>query len=362
MATDFSPPKNPDTPKKKIRKEDALEYHSHGPQGKDRGRPDQAAARPQRDLSLAYTPGVAEPCLEIEKDPDLAYEYTAKGNLVAVISNGTAVLGLGNIGALAGKPVMEGKGVPLQEASPTSTCSTSRSTRRTRRDHARSCRRSSRPSAASTSRTSRRRSASYIEERLKKRDEDPGLPRRPARHRHHHRRRAAQRAASSRARSIDEVQGGGLRRRRLGHRLRQVLRAARREARERHAGRHQGRGLQGPHRGHERVQGAVRAPTTERAHARRRAWRAPTCSSAARSKGAGHAARWSRSMAPRPDRLRAGQPRSRDQLPRGERGARRRHHGHRAQRLPEPGQQRPRLPVHLPRRARRARARRSTRR
>ena len=65
----------------------------------------------QRDLSLAYTPGVARPCLAIEKDPEAAYHYTGKGNLVAVVSNGTAVLGLGDIGALAGKPVMEGKGV-----------------------------------------------------------------------------------------------------------------------------------------------------------------------------------------------------------------------------------------------------------
>ncbi|OYT49411.1 NADP-dependent malic enzyme, partial [Thermoplasmatales archaeon ex4484_36] len=65
----------------------------------------------QRDLSLAYTPGVAWPCLEIADDPDKVFVYTAKGNLVAVVSNGTAVLGLGNIGALAGKPVMEGKGV-----------------------------------------------------------------------------------------------------------------------------------------------------------------------------------------------------------------------------------------------------------
>ena len=64
----------------------------------------------QRDLALAYSPGVAVPCLEIQKDPLKAYDYTAKGNLVAVISNGTAVLGLGNIGAVAGKPVMEGKG------------------------------------------------------------------------------------------------------------------------------------------------------------------------------------------------------------------------------------------------------------
>lgn len=94
----------------KIHKEDALEYHSKGRKGKI----EVIATKPcrtQRDLSLAYTPGVAEPCLEIARDEELAYEYTAKGNLVAVISNGTAVLGLGDIGPLAGKPVMEGKGV-----------------------------------------------------------------------------------------------------------------------------------------------------------------------------------------------------------------------------------------------------------
>jgi len=92
------------------RKQEALDYHSQGRKGKI----EVVASKPcstARDLSNAYTPGVAEPCLEIEKNPELAYEYTAKGNLVAVISNGTAVLGLGNIGALAGKPVMEGKGV-----------------------------------------------------------------------------------------------------------------------------------------------------------------------------------------------------------------------------------------------------------
>src|SRR5579862_8565750 len=93
-----------------IRPEDALEYHSSAPAGKL----SVVATKPcrtQRDLSLAYTPGVATPCLEIQRDPLLAYRYTAKGNLVAVITNGTAVLGLGNIGALAGKPVMEGKAV-----------------------------------------------------------------------------------------------------------------------------------------------------------------------------------------------------------------------------------------------------------
>src|SRR5215216_813684 len=91
------------------KREDALDYHA-------RGRPGKVAVVPtkplnnQRDLSLAYSPGVAEPCLAIRDDPEAAYRYTARGNLVAVVTNGTAVLGLGNIGALAGKPVMEGKG------------------------------------------------------------------------------------------------------------------------------------------------------------------------------------------------------------------------------------------------------------
>ena len=94
----------------KIRPEDVLEYHSSPPAGKVSVTPTKPC-HTQRDLSLAYTPGVAIPCKEIEREPGLAYKYTAKGNLVAVVSNGTAVLGLGIIGALAGKPVMEGKGV-----------------------------------------------------------------------------------------------------------------------------------------------------------------------------------------------------------------------------------------------------------
>lgn len=93
-----------------IRREDALHYHLHGRRGKIEVVPSKPCLT-QRDLSLAYTPGVAEPCREIERDPKNAYLYTARGNLVAVVSNGTAVLGLGDIGALAGKPVMEGKGV-----------------------------------------------------------------------------------------------------------------------------------------------------------------------------------------------------------------------------------------------------------
>jgi len=94
----------------KITKEAALLYHSQGKPGKIEVVPTKPYST-QTDLSLAYSPGVAEPCLEIEKNPLTAYDYTAKGNLVAVISNGTAVLGLGDIGALAGKPVMEGKGL-----------------------------------------------------------------------------------------------------------------------------------------------------------------------------------------------------------------------------------------------------------
>ena len=89
---------------------DALEYHSREPRGKievNTTKPCFTA----RDLTLAYSPGVAVPCVRIAHEPDLVYEYTTKGNLVAVLSNGTAVLGLGNIGALASKPVMEGKGI-----------------------------------------------------------------------------------------------------------------------------------------------------------------------------------------------------------------------------------------------------------
>ena len=94
----------------KITKEEALRYHAEGKPGKIEVIPTKPHST-QTDLSLAYSPGVAEPCLEIEKNPLDAYEYTAKGNMVAVIFNGTAVLGLGDIGPLAGKPVMEGKGL-----------------------------------------------------------------------------------------------------------------------------------------------------------------------------------------------------------------------------------------------------------
>ncbi len=106
MAARFAPGR----PEVEIHKLDALEYHRKGRKGKIEVTPTKPC-RTQWDLSLAYTPGVAEPCLEIARDPNLSFEYTARSNLVAVVSNGTAVLGLGNIGPAAGKPVMEGKGV-----------------------------------------------------------------------------------------------------------------------------------------------------------------------------------------------------------------------------------------------------------
>src|SRR6201985_2372164 len=93
-----------------LRREQALEYHSMGRPGKIEVIPTKEE-KTQRDLSLAYSPGVAEPCMEIYANPEDVYRYTAKGNLVAVISNGTAVLGLGSIGPEASKPVMEGKGL-----------------------------------------------------------------------------------------------------------------------------------------------------------------------------------------------------------------------------------------------------------
>ena len=94
----------------KITKEDALRYHAEGKPGKIEVIPTKPYST-QADLSLAYSPGGAAPWLGVQKNPREAYKYTAKGNLVAVISNGTAVLGLGDIGAMAGKPVMEGKGL-----------------------------------------------------------------------------------------------------------------------------------------------------------------------------------------------------------------------------------------------------------
>ena len=132
-----------------IRREEALAYHASGRPGKIQVVPTKPF-QDQRDLSLAYTPGVAQPCLEIKGRPDDVYRYTARGNLVAVVSNGTAVLGLGNIGALAGKPVMEGKGILFKAFADIDVFDL----------EVGSARCSSRRWAASISKTSRRRTAS----------------------------------------------------------------------------------------------------------------------------------------------------------------------------------------------------------
>lgn len=141
----------------KVSKQEALDYHKYPRPGKIEVIPTKPYAT-QADLGLAYSPGVAYPCLEIKDDPDKAYDYTDRGNLVAVISNGTAVLGLGNIGALAGKPVMEAR-LFCSRFLPVLTAMTSRSTRRTPRSSYPSSRPSLPRSAASTSRTSRPPSA-----------------------------------------------------------------------------------------------------------------------------------------------------------------------------------------------------------
>ncbi len=140
-------------------KRSALDYHEFPTPGKIAIAATKQLIN-QRDLALAYSPGVAAPCEEIVADPTNAFRYTARGNLVAVITNGTAVLGLGNIGPLASKPVMEGKGVLFKKFAGIDVFDIEIDENATRTSWSTSSPRSSRPSAASTSKTSRRPSAS----------------------------------------------------------------------------------------------------------------------------------------------------------------------------------------------------------
>ncbi len=170
----------------------ALNYHRYPTPGKIAVTPTKGMSN-QRDLALAYSPGVAVPCLEIKKDPLLAYDYTAKGNLVAVISNGTAVLGLGNIGAVAGKPVMEGKGclfkkfagidvfdIEIDETDPDKLVETIASLE---------------PTFGGINLEDIKAPECFlIETRAARAHEDPGVPRRPARHGDRHGGGPAQRA------------------------------------------------------------------------------------------------------------------------------------------------------------------------
>ncbi len=238
-----------------IRPEDALEYHSSSPAGKVSVTPTKPC-RTQRDLSLAYTPGVAVPCLEIERDPSLAYKYTAKGNLVAVVTNGTAVLGLGNIGALAGKPVMEGKAVLFKRFADIDVFDIELDTEDPK-EIIRACQLLEPTFGGINLEDIKAPECFYIEEELQKTMKIPVF------HDDQHGTAIISGAALLNALEIAgkkhrRRQGGVQRRRRQRDLLRRALRAARRAAREHRDVRHQGRDLQGPHRGHEPVQGALR--------------------------------------------------------------------------------------------------------
>ena len=243
----------------------ALDYHEFPKPGKLEIRATKPMAN-QRDLSRAYSPGVAEACLEIKADPATAARYTARGNLVAVVTNGTAVLGLGNIGALASKPVMEGKAVlfkkfanidcfdiEVDEKRPGEA-------RRDRREPRADLRRDQ-PRGHQGAGLLRRRAA------LPRADEDPGVPRRPARHRDRRRRGGDQRAAGSRA--SDRGRQDRLDRRRRGrHRLPQHADQARGEAREHLALRPARPGARRARGRHEPGEGGLR-PGQRAAHPRR---------------------------------------------------------------------------------------------
>ena len=173
-----------------------MEYHSAAPPGKVAIVPTKPC-RTQRDLSLAYTPGVAVPCLEIEKDPSLAYKYTAKGNLVAVVTNGTAVLGLGNIGAAAGKPVMEGKALLFKRFADIDVFDIELATENPD-EIIRTCQLLE-PTFGGINLEDIKAPECFVHRRrTAPHHEDPGVSRRSARHRHHLRRGAAERAGTGR--------------------------------------------------------------------------------------------------------------------------------------------------------------------
>ncbi len=199
-----------DTRTAHISAEEALALHASGRPGKLETRISKPITT-ARDLSLAYSPGVAEPCLHIQRDPSLAYDYTAKGNMVAVVSNGTAVLGLGNLGAVAAKPVMEGKIALFKRFADIDGIDLEIELRGRRRRGERGafpCRiRRHQPGGHQGAGMLRDRAAAA------RADGHPGVPRRPARHRHCCGGGADQRLPSHRPR-IARHQAGGERRRR----------------------------------------------------------------------------------------------------------------------------------------------------
>ena len=327
---------------------EALEFHSRGRPGKI----EIIATKPmatQRDLALAYSPGVAVPVRAIAENPGCAYDYTAKGNLVAVISNGTAILGLGNLGALASKPVMEGKAVLFKRFADVDAIDIEVKTEDAQRFI--DCVELLEPSFGGINLEDIAAPDCFIiEQTLRERmnipvfhDDQHGtaiitaaglinacLPHRPQAGRH---------------------QGRGERRRRRGDRLHRAGQGDGRARRQRHHVRPQGRDLQGPHRPRPVEVGAC--GRDRHAHAGRGARgrrRLP------RPVGGGRAQPGDGQVDGQgADHLRHGQSRPGDLAARRDGGAARRDHRHRPLRLSQPGQQRPRLPLHLPRRPRCAR-------
>ena len=207
-----------------MKREDALDYHASGRPGKIAVVPTKPLNN-QRDLALAYSPGVAAPCLEIESNPDDAYKYTAKGNLVAVVSNGTAVLGLGNIGALAAKPVMEGKANLFKQFADLDVFDLEVGSEKPD-DVIKFCQLLEPTVGGINLEDIRAPDCFYIEETLRKTMRIPVLPRRPAWYSHHLRRSAAQRPRDRR--QEDRESSGRLLGRRRGS---DIYRGALREAR-----------------------------------------------------------------------------------------------------------------------------------
>ena len=331
--------------------QEALLFHAQGRPGKIEIR----ATKPlttQRDLSLAYSPGVAAPCLRIAEDPAPAYDYTAKGNLVAVISNGTAVLGLGDLGALASKPVMEGKAVLFKRFADIDAIDLEVDTRDV--DEFVNCVRYLGPSFGGINLEDIKAPECFIiEQRLRELLDIPGLPRRPARHRHHRRRRAASTRCDLTGRKLKDIKmvvnGAGAASiacveliKTMGLPHDNVILCDTK-----------GVIYQGRTEGHEPVEiGPCRARP-------RRARLAEAMKGADVFFGLSAKGAVTPEMVQvhggEADHLRHGQSRSGDHAGGGAARAQGRHRRHRPLGLSEPGQQRPGLSLYLPRRARRAR-------
>ncbi len=330
--------------------QEALLFHSQGRPGKL----EVVATKPmatQRDLSLAYSPGVAVPVLAIAEDESKAYDYTTKGNFVAVITNGTAILGLGNLGALAAKPVMEGKAVLFKRFADIDSIDLEVSTEDP--DEFINCVKLLGKSWGGINLEDIKAPECFIiEQRLRELLDIPVF--------HDDQHGTAIIAAAGLINALD-LTGRDVKTTKLvcngagaaGIACLELLKAIGFAPREPHPLRHQGRDLPRPHRGHEPVEvGALRS------RPRRARWptpsKAPTSFFGLSVKGA-VTPEMVKSMAAKPIIFAMANPDPEITAGGGRRSPRRRHHGDRALRLSEPGQQRAGLSLHLPRRARRAR-------